>query len=258
MAKETPIRTKKSDTKLVKGAAAAQVVNAVSVVGGPELVVTRASDKGVSVVVKNVRLTWVFVKAFREAPNDWTKGTKSVTLLIPKKGAQGFVNALGAAVKQTISLNKKIVSIEAKKAAMLQALAINAEGSLLKDGDEATDAGGNPRPELAGFLTWQVKKSAKREAKAEEFAESYPLSFHDAAGRPVPLEFIDREFYSGVYADVAFTLATYSVSGNEGVTAYLNGLRKNRDGERIGGFDPFAGVAPAGSSAAAAADVDFL
>lgn len=259
MAKETPIRTKRSDAKRVDAVpvkAQAQT-GTMSVIGSPELIVTRASDKGVSCVVKNVRLTWVFVKAYREALNDWTKGTKSVTLLIPKKSARTFQDQLAHAVKQTLQLNKKVVSIEAKKAALVAALAVNAEGSLLKDGDETTDAGGNPRPELAGFLTWQVKKSAKREAKAEEFAESYPLSFHDAAGRPVPAEFIDREFYSGVYADVAFTLATYSVSGNEGVTAYLNGLRKNRDGERIGGFDPFAGVAPAGSNAAAA-DVDFL
>ena len=71
-------------------------------------------------------------------------------------------------------------------------------------------------------------------------------------------EFIDREFYSGVYADVAFTPATYSTNGNEGVTAYLNGLRKNRDGERIGNFDPFAGVVPAGASDNGAGEVDFL
>lgn len=256
MAKETPIRSKRSDAKLVKAEPVKQAQ--LSVVGAPELIVTKASDKGVSVVVRNVRLTWVFVKTFREALNDWTKGTKSVTLLIPKKSAQGFQRALADAVKQTIALNKKVVSIEAKKAAFATALAVNAEGSLLKDGDEARDAGGNPRPELAGHLTWQVKKSAKREAKTEDFAERYPITLHDAAGRPVPAEFIDREFYSGVYADVALTLDTYSVSGNEGVTAYLNGLRKNRDGERIGGFDPFAGVAPAGASDAAAADVDFL
>ena len=115
MAKETPIRTKKSDAKLVKAEPVKQAQ--LSVVGAPELIVTKASDKGVSVVVRNVRLTWVFVKAFREALNDWTKGTKSVTLLVPKKSAQGFQRALADAVKQTIALNKKVVSIEAKKAA---------------------------------------------------------------------------------------------------------------------------------------------
>ena len=230
----------------------------VTVVGGPELIVTKATDKGVSCVVRNVRLTWVFVKDFREDKQDWRKGTKSVTLLVPKKSAQAFQRQLADAVKQTIALNKKIVEIEAKKEVFAAALAVNAEGSLLKDGDESRDAGGNPRAELAGCLTWQVKKSAFRDAKTDAFAETYPVTFHDAAGRPVTPEFIDREFYSGVYADVAFTLATYSTNGNEGVTAYLNGLRKNRDGERIGSFDPFAGVAPAGASDNGAGEVDFL
>jgi hypothetical protein len=130
----------------------------VTVVGGPELIVTKATDKGVSCVVRNVRLTWVFVKDFREDKQDWRKGTKSVTLLVPKKGAQAFQRQLADAVKQTIALNKKIVEIEAKKEAFAAALAVNAEGSLLKDGDESRDAGGNPRAELAGCLTWQVKK----------------------------------------------------------------------------------------------------
>ena len=257
MAKETKIRTKKSDPQNVARAEVAKPAQ-VTVVGGPELIVTKATDKGVSCVVRNVRLTWVFVKDFREDKQDWRKGTKSVTLLIPKKGAQAFQRQLADAVKQTIALNKKIVEIEAKKEAFAAALAVNAEGSLLKDGDESRDAGGNPRAELAGCLTWQVKKSAFRDAKTDAFAETYPVTFHDAAGRPVTPEFIDREFYSGVYADVAFTLATYSTNGNEGVTAYLNGLRKNHDGERIGGFDPFAGVAPAGASDNGAGEVDFL
>lgn len=253
-------RTKQLEKSPVKPPAKSDAAKPaqVTVVGGPELIVTKATDKGVSCVVRNVRLTWVFVKDFREDKNDWRKGTKSVTLLVPKKSAQAFQRQLADAVKQTIALNKKIVEIEAKKEVFAAALAVNAEGSLLKDGDESRDAGGNPRAELAGCLTWQVKKSAFRDAKTDAFAETYPVTFHDAAGRPVTPEFIDREFYSGVYADVAFTLATYSTNGNEGVTAYLNGLRKNRDGERIGSFDPFAGVAPAGASDNGAGEVDFL
>lgn len=248
----------KSPAKQPAKSEATKPVNAVQVVGGPELIVTKATDKGVSCVVRNVRLTWVFVKDFREDKQDWRKGTKSVTLLVPKKGARSFQEQLAAAVKQTLQLNKKIVTLDDKKAALLAALAVNAEGSLLKDGDESRDAGGNPRQELAGTLTWQVKKTGFRDAKTDAFGEPYPLTFHDAAGRKVEAEFIDREFYSGVYADIALTLATYDTNGNKGVTAYLNGLRKNRDGERIGGFDPFAGVAPAGASGNGAGEVDFL
>lgn len=231
---------------------------ALSVVGAPELIMTKASDKGVSCVVKNVRLTWVFVKEFREDKNDWRKGTKGVTLLIPKKGGAAFQKALAEATKQTIALNKKIVDGQAKMDAYKTANAVDVAGSLLKDGDAAVDAGGNPRTELAGYLTWQVKKSAFREAKADAFSEQYPITFQDATGRAIEPQFIDREIYSGVYCDVALTLATYDTNGNQGVTAYLNGLRKSRDGERIGGFDPFAGVAPAASEAAAPVDVDFL
>lgn len=257
MAKETKIRTKKSDPQNVARAEVAKPA-AVSVVGAPELIVTKASDRGVSCVIRNARLTWVFVKEFREDKNDWRKGTKSVTLLIPKKGGDAFRKALAEATKQTIALNKKIVDGQAKMDAYKTANAVDVAGSLLKDGDAAVDAGGNPRTELAGYLTWQVKKSAFREAKADAFSEQYPITFQDATGRAIEPQFIDREIYSGVYCDVALTLATYDTNGNQGVTAYLNGLRKSRDGERIGGFDPFAGVAPAGASDAAAADVDFL
>ena len=244
----------KQPAKTESKPAAAQV----SVVGAPELVMTRASDKGVSCVVKNVRLTWVFVKDFREDRNDWTKGTKSVTMLVPKKSAGAFQRALGEAVKQTVALNKKIVDGPAKMEVYKTAIAVNAEGSLLKDGDEARDAGGNPRAELAGFLTWQVKKTAKRDSKTAPFAEQYPIAFQDATGRAIEPAFIDREIYSGVYCDVGFTLATYEVNGNQGVTAYLNGLRKVRDGQRLGGFNPFDGVAPSATEVEGAADVDFL
>lgn len=256
MAKETPIRTKKSDAKLVKAEPVKQAQ--LSVIGSPELIVTKASDKGVSCVIRGVRLTWVFVKDYREDSDNPLKGTKSVTLLIPKKGAQAFLNQLGQAIRQTIQLNKKIVDMEEKKAALAVALAINEKVSLLKDGDLSVDAQGKPRAELAGCYTWQVKKNGYRDSKNDAFVEEYPLTFHDALGNPVAEQFRDREFYSGVYCDVALALATFDQKGNKGVTAYLNGLRKNRDGERIGGFDPFAGVAPAGSNAAAAADVDFL
>lgn len=221
---------------------AKKVETKVQVAGAPELVVTSASDKGVSCVVRNVRLTWVFVKNFREDKTDWRKGQKSVTLLIPKKGVGAFQKALADAVKQTISLNKKIVEGQEKIEAYKIALAVDKNSSLLKDGDNATDAGGNARQELAGFLTWQIKKSAYRENKNEEFAEKFPLILRTSAGAPIEDAFIDREFYSGVVCDVAFALSTYSVNGKSGVTAYLNGLRKVRDGERLGGHDPFAGV----------------
>lgn len=260
MAKETPIRRKRSD-----GAAnpagipvrSEQSKTTVSVVGAPELVITKATDKGVSCVAKNVRLTWVFVKDFRENQQDWRKGTKSVTLLVPKKGAAPFRNVLADAVKQTIALNKKIVDGPTKMEAYKTANAVNAPGSLLKDGDEAKDASGNPRAELAGYLTWQVKKNAQRDAKTDPFTEVYPIAFQDATGRAVESQFIDREFYSGVICDVAFTLATYDTNGNKGVTAYLNGLRKVRDGERIGGFNPFDG-APPQAAELSAVEVDFL
>ena len=255
MAKETPTRSKRSDAKLVKVEPVKQAQ--VTVVGAPELIVTKASDKGVACVVRNVRLTWVFVKNYREDSDNPLKGIKSVTLLIPKKGSAAFLNQLGPAVRQTLQLNKKIVDMEEKKAALAIALAIGVKVSLLKDGDEPNDKGVT-RPELAGYYTWQVKKNAYRDSKNDAFVEEYPLTFRDALGNPVAEPFRDREFYSGVYADVALTLATFDNKGSKGVTAYLNGLRKNRDGERIGGFDPFAGVAPAASESGAVADVDFL
>lgn len=216
---------------------------AVQIVGAPELIVTRASDKGVSCVVRGARLTWVFVKDWREDKNDWRKATKSLTLLIPKKGVKTFQASLADALKQCLSLNKKITDNAERMAAYKVAIAVNENSSLLKDGDASTDSAGNARKELQGFLTWQIKKSAYRDDKNAPFADKFPLTLQDAAGRPVEAAFIDREFYSGVYADVAFVLATYDTNGKRGVTVYLNGLRKSKDAERFGGHDPFAGVA---------------
>jgi len=256
--KQAPAKVPAKSASAKPVTTSAATPSAVSIVGAPELIVTRATDKGVSCVIKNVRLTWVFVKNYREDKEDWRKGAKSVTMLIPKKGVANFQKSLADAVKQTISLNKKIVDGPTKMEVFKTALAINVERSLLKDGDTATDSAGNPREEYAGMLTWQAKKSAMRDSKEENFPEEYPLSLQDSLGKAVLHADIDRVFYSGVYADVALTLATFDVKGNQGVTGYLNGLRKVRDGERLGNFDPFAGVAPAGNETPEAADVDFL
>lgn len=232
--------------------------SAVSIVGAPELIVQTASDKGVKCVLRNVRLTWVFVTKYRPDKDDWTKGVKSVTALIPKKSAQAFQRTLAEAVKQTIALNKKVVDMTERREIFATALAVDVERSLLKDGDNSVDQNNNPREELAGSFTWQIKKNGYRESKTEDFAEPFPLTFHNSLGKPVEAAFVDKEFYSGVYADVALTLATFDTKGNKGVTAFLNGLRKVRDGARIGGFDPFAGVPPAGNEIPEAAAVDFL
>jgi hypothetical protein len=229
----------------------------VALLGTPQLVLQRATDKGVSCVVRNARLTWVFVKEFREDKTDWRKGTKSVTILVPKKGAQGFQRQLADAIKQAIALNKKVVDSAEKMQIFKTATAIDVEGSLLKDGGRPNSRG-EVRAELADCLTWQVKKSAMRENKNDAFTEKYPIALQDATGRAVEPHFIEREFYSGVYADVALTLSVYEVNGNAGVTAYLNGLRKVRDGERIGGFDPFAGIEPAAADESADINPDLI
>jgi hypothetical protein len=51
---------------------------------------------------------------------------------------------------------------------------------------------------------------------------------------PIPLDSLDSEIYSGVYARVCITLFPYANSkGGAGITVYLNSIQKIRDGEKI-------------------------
>lgn len=46
---------------------------------------------------------------------------------------------------------------------------------------------------------------------------------------------IEEEIYSGVYAQVALSVFAYNYNGKKGVGFGLNGIRKVKDGERLGG-----------------------
>lgn len=46
---------------------------------------------------------------------------------------------------------------------------------------------------------------------------------------------IEEEIYSGVYAQVALSVFAYNFNGKKGVGFGLNGIRKVKDGERLGG-----------------------
>lgn len=238
--KKTKKEKENQQNQLIKTADAPSA--AVAIVGAPELVVQRASDRGVSCVLRNVRLTWVHVKNYREDRSDWRKGTKSVTALIPKKTANSLIKQLTDAVKQCLALSRQIVDHNKRMDVLKTACAVDVPGSLLKDGDKSVDASGAPRPELAGHLTWQIKTTSLRDSRDAEFPERVPLRIVDSLDRPVEPALMDAIIYSGIYADVALTLATYEINGNVGVTSYLNGIRKLRDGERLGIYNPFAGL----------------
>ena len=45
----------------------------------------------------------------------------------------------------------------------------------------------------------------------------------------------EEEIYSGVYAQVALSVFAYNFNGKKGVGFGLNGIRKVKDGERLGG-----------------------
>jgi hypothetical protein len=46
---------------------------------------------------------------------------------------------------------------------------------------------------------------------------------------------IEEEIYSGVYAQVALSVFAYNFNGKKGVGFGLNGVRKVKDGDRLGG-----------------------
>jgi hypothetical protein len=95
--------------------------------------------------------------------------------------------------------------------------------SPFRDGDDpAQVAALKNSDQLAGMIFFNTKNIFKRPI----------LSGPD--GRPIPEHMLSaNDFYSGAYYRLLLSFGYYDKKGNKGISAYLDGVMKTRDGERL-------------------------
>ena len=192
-----------------------------------ELVVTKITPKGVTAVIKNVTLNWVFLAAPAEDKTDPLRAQYR-TRLILRGGEKAFVADMRQALTQYLKGAAVAWGADVRMKALNNALMLDVDKSLFKQ----TDNG----------LSLNAHQSVRRETEVDDFIATHPpvIRLQDGSDCPAPL--ITSEFYSGVIADVAVFISAYEVDAGRGITMYLNGVRKIANGERIAGTDPFADV----------------
>jgi hypothetical protein len=93
-----------------------------------------------------------------------------------------------------------------------------------------------------GNLRMPVRDGDTEKEGDPNYAGHYFINANANEGNPPKIfdkdrnEIIDRnEVYSGCYCQAVISFYAYSASGNKGIGCGLNGLRKIRDGEPLGG-----------------------
>jgi hypothetical protein len=155
------------------------------------------------VVTGRVRLSYVHVKNPQSYEGSDPK--YSVTLLIPKKD------------KKTLKLIEEATK-QVKKDAVADTWGGKLPNSLklpLRDGDDERP----DQPEFADMYFVNATSKRRPGVLDKDGEEMFDLD----------------ELYSGCYARVSMNLYPFSVKGNRGIAAGLNGIKKLADGEQLGG-----------------------
>lgn len=164
-----------------------------------------------------VRLSYPWLAEPRPS-SDGGQPKYSATLLIDKNEI-----ALGKDGKTTMQRIK-----EALKDAEAEYREKNGVNSLppkpshtIHDGDELKDTGEEYGPECKGCYVITVTTKT-------------PPLFLDKYRCEVDPADIEKEFYAGCYVRASINFKGYSFNGKKGITAYLNGIMKVADGDRLG------------------------
>jgi len=212
------------------------------------------NDKGASVVLQNIRLA--FVKIAEPAASQSTdaegkpiKHFYEITALIPKKGK--VIEQLQKAGSETIKLFKDFSDAPRKdkkgkplpserQEAMNKLMIVGEEKHTFKDGDEElSKSTEKPYDGCADHYTLKLKMDAVQNEDGT-FKPKFDLKLLFADKSPIRKHEIAGEIYSGVWADVSFSLSPYNYpKGNVGVTGKLWGILKLKDDVKLGGVDPF-------------------
>lgn len=204
-----------------------------------ELNVAKINDKGANIIFINVRLAFVWLSKPQE---DLTPGKFSykVTGLIPKSDFKRMRPELDKVVQKILSQSSIVTGAQDRKDAYVQAMADGKKKSLFKFGDDQTDKSGVVYPGLKDMVTFSAHTIAEQTGK-DLFRPKVPITMLDTRKQTIPEHDITNELYAGCYANLAVTLGAYTFGG-AGLTFYLNGVMKTADGEKLGGFDPFANI----------------
>lgn len=211
---------------------------------GPRLVTLKTNDKGVTMKLQNVRL--VFVKldqpntgfVAKDSKGEPIDGTYEATALIPAKNFQPIFNQFKTEIEKALKINSRLKDGPSRLNALKTALAIGKEFGLFKKGDEQKNKEGKVYDGLQGHYTFKVKSKAVKGADGS-FKPRVEFKVVDKNNNPIPAHSIRDEVYSGIWADVVFTLSPYEYMKKQSVTVYLGGVMKLADDAKLGGSDPF-------------------
>ena len=205
----------------------------------PELKVTKVNEHGASVVLKNVRLNFVYLdKPSKSIDGNPEKDKYSVTAIIPQKYFDKLSKEFARVFEQALKVNKRLPTAEQRVKALKTAMDHGEHYSFFKIGNDQKDKEGNVRKGLENAYTVQAAMAVTQTENGPR--PKFSLSLLNAANEPIPLHDLRAEFYSGIWADIALTLSPYEYMKKQSIKAYLDAVRKLADDEKLSGVsNPF-------------------
>lgn len=196
---------------------------------------TDISAKGIKAIFGGTRLNWSFVVTPKQdAKND--RKAQYRTQAILGNGEKEFIAGLKKACEQYLQIAAIGWGGDVRTKVLKTMFTLDVEKSFFK----------TVQIDGVDYIAINAHSTVQRESAAEPFAAKFPPKLILADGsQPATVADAEREFASGIYADVAVWIQAYDVDGSKGISVYLNGVRKLADGEPIAGMtDPFAGTTP--------------
>ena len=174
------------------------------------------------VITREVRLSYVNLVEPRKTDKGGLE--YQATLLIPKSDTQTiaeFRQAIDAAV--AYALNRPVAR------GGWGGVPVDDPYACIMDGDGRMPKGKAWGPECAGH--WVVRTKTKAD-KGKPFVVT-----RRAVNEPL-VQVEPRDIYSGMYGLAQVRFGAYDNSGNRGVSCFIQGIFKTRDGEALSGIAP--------------------
>lgn len=197
--------------------------------------VTDISPKGIKAIFGGMRLNWVFVASPKVDAKNEKKAQYRVQAILGN-GEKEFIAGLKKACEQYLQAAAIGWGGDVRAKVLKTMFTLDVEKSFFK----------TVQIDGVDYIAINAHSTVTRESAAEPFAAKFPpkLILPDGS-QPASVADAEREFVSGIYADVATWVQAYDVDGSKGISVYLNGVRKLADGEPIAGMtDPFGSTAP--------------
>lgn len=197
--------------------------------------VTDISPKGIKAIFGGMRLNWVFVASPKVDAKNEKKAQYRVQAILGN-GEKEFIAGLKKACEQYLQAAAIGWGGDIRAKVLKTMFTLDVEKSFFK----------TVQIDGVDYIAINAHSTVTRESAAEPFAAKFPPKLILADGsQPASVADAEREFVSGIYADVAVWVQAYDVDGSKGISVYLNGVRKLADGEPIAGMaDPFGSTAP--------------